>query len=303
MTLAKRLGSVEDNHLTPLEAVLLWMGEAHAFGSLENYFRWLTGQPDDAYPLIRMPRQVVEAVRRANKGRPHSELRGEFLRVQRDVLFLYFLHDQLNTRELLDREALSLRAVILIKEFRALTMERHALDQMRLDRLDLEGQKHPRPGKVEKTARARYDTHAASWLPQVEEVRGRILEFLSAAQVVSRRYFAGADVLYPETRAHLSDTLEAISSLEEMHAEGMRSSPASDPEFRDYMLNLLDEAEESEEAPAPAPANRAVLEVTGRAKALAEQWVLMARSEALDKLGEHREAERVAERLVREYMN
>ena len=61
MTLAKRLCELEDHGLTPQEAMILWMREAHGFGSYERYARWLIDQPDYVYPLIRMPAQVVGA--------------------------------------------------------------------------------------------------------------------------------------------------------------------------------------------------------------------------------------------------
>lgn len=122
MTLAKRLGEVEDN-LSPREAMTCWMQEAHAFGSYERYARWLVDQPDDVYPLVRMPGQVVGAIRARRKGVPDLKLRGEFHRVQKDLLFLYYLHKQANMRALMDHEAIQLRVIILIKEIRALTTE------------------------------------------------------------------------------------------------------------------------------------------------------------------------------------
>ena len=66
MSLSRRLDDLEDHHLTPKEAVICWIREAHQFDSLLDYGRWLLEQPEDAYPLIRMPRQVVAAVRAAD---------------------------------------------------------------------------------------------------------------------------------------------------------------------------------------------------------------------------------------------
>lgn len=43
-------------------------------------------------------------------------------------------------------------------------------------------------------------------------------------------------------------------------------------------------------------------EVPALAKTLAEEWVLMAKSEALEKLGEQNQAEQLAYRLMREYV-
>lgn len=158
MTLAKRIDQVKDN-LSPLEAMLHWMREAHEFGSMESYARWLIEQPDDVYPLMRMPKQVVGAVRARNKGVPDIKLRPQFYRVQKDVLFLYFLHTQVETAAVLNHEGIQLRVVILIKEIRALISEKHGLDQMRLERVDLDGKKHPKPGKVERRTKALCRAH------------------------------------------------------------------------------------------------------------------------------------------------
>ena len=61
-------------------------------------------QPEDAYPLIRMPRQVVAAVRNRNKGKPDVLLRDEFYRVQKDLVFLYHLHTQVNLQAVQDED-------------------------------------------------------------------------------------------------------------------------------------------------------------------------------------------------------
>ena len=53
MSFDKRIGDVEDN-LTPKEAVIYWMQEAHQCDSLLAYGRWLMDQPEDVYPLIRI---------------------------------------------------------------------------------------------------------------------------------------------------------------------------------------------------------------------------------------------------------
>ena len=52
-----RLDRVEA-HLPALATVLLWLAEAHAFGSLEAYVRWLVDQPVEAWPLVRIPAQI-----------------------------------------------------------------------------------------------------------------------------------------------------------------------------------------------------------------------------------------------------
>jgi hypothetical protein len=298
MTLAKRLDQVEDN-LTPQEAIMRWMREAHEFGSYEAYARWLIDQPDDVYPLIHMPHQVVGAVRAQNKGVPDIKLRSEFRRVQKDVLFLYFLHKQAQMRALMDHEATQLRVIILIKEIRALINEKHSLDQMRLARVDLGGRKHPRPGKVETSTRADYTEHVAGWLPEADAVVVRILTFLAAAHMISHTYFAREDILFPATRENLAFNLETIANLKEMHADSLLGAPQTDDDFRDYVLGLARGPKECDRNTAP-PVDGDVPDVTAQSRVMAEQWVLMARSETLEKLGEHRDAEALAQKLLRQ---
>src|SRR5450756_390914 len=127
MSLAKRVGNVEDN-LTPREAVICWIREAHEFDSLLDYGRWLLEQPEEAYPLIRMPKQVVAAVRAQNKGKPDILLRDDFYRVQKDVTFLYHLHKQVNVQALQDEEALRLKVTLLSERLRGLIYRIWAID-------------------------------------------------------------------------------------------------------------------------------------------------------------------------------
>ena len=297
MTIAKRLDAVGDN-LTPQEAMLHWMREAHEFGSCGAYARWLIDQPDDVYPLIRMPTQVVGAVKARYKGVPDLKLRPEFYRVQKDVLFLYFLHKQVEMKALIDHEAIQLRVRILVKEIRALITEKHSLDLMRLDRVDLDGKRHGRPGKVEKTTKANYEDHVRSWAPEAKEVAIRILAFLAAAHLISRRYFAGEDIIYPATRENLKANLETIANLREMYEWSILGAPESDDEFRDYALALAAGQAPSREGNLRQP--RELPDATGETRLLAEQWVLIAKSETLEKLGEERAAEALAEKLLRQ---
>src|SRR5664279_4561489 len=119
MSFDKRIENMEGN-LTPKEAVIYWMQEAHQCDSLLAYGRWLMDQPEDVYPLIRLPKQVVAAVRARNKGTPDLRLRDQFYRVQKDVLFLYHLHNQVNLQALQEEEALHLRMELLNERLRSL---------------------------------------------------------------------------------------------------------------------------------------------------------------------------------------
>lgn|GEM_PF-1059107 len=112
--------------LSPTQAVCLWLTEAHQHGSLFAYTQWLLDQPDDTYPLVKMPRQVVEAVRTAMKGKPREDVDREIYCVQRDVLFLFQLAIGLNTRALEIAQTLRLKGLLLAEQFHSLIL-RHAV--------------------------------------------------------------------------------------------------------------------------------------------------------------------------------
>src|SRR5665811_2262978 len=136
MSFDKRIADVEDN-LTPKEAVIYWMREAHRCDSLLTYGRWLMDQPEDAYPLIRLPKQVVAAIRARNKGTPDLRLGDQFYRVQKDVFFLYYLHNQVNLRALEEEEALRLKVTLLSEKLRSL-IRRIPVREKTPDELDLD---------------------------------------------------------------------------------------------------------------------------------------------------------------------
>lgn len=172
---------------------------------------------------------------------------------------------------------------------------------MRLGRVNLEGGRHPRAGKVERSAKVLYQEHARTWLPEAEEVRARILRFLAAAQMLSRRYFGGVDILYPDTRDNLTWNLETIANLMDTYADPFLGvSPESDDGFRDYVLALLGDEDKLKKTELSARVEKGGLDVAHEARLLAEQWILMARSEALEEPGEHQAAQALADKLIRQ---
>jgi hypothetical protein len=152
---------------------------------------------------------------------------------------------------------------------------------------------------LEKSTRATYDDHVRSWAPEAEEVTVRILGFLAAAHLISRRYFAGEELLYPATREYLGSALQTIANLKEIYADSIQGAPQTDDDFRDYVLGLARGPKDPDRDTAP-PRDGGVRDVTAQSRVMAEQWVLMARSETLEKLGEHPVAEVLASRLIRE---
>ena len=67
MTTERRLDRLEAG-LSPKEANLLWLGEAHEHGSLPAYCRWLMDRPLGAAPLPRLDHQALDTVRGRLRG-------------------------------------------------------------------------------------------------------------------------------------------------------------------------------------------------------------------------------------------
>jgi hypothetical protein len=89
MTSTARLAARIETSLTPRQAVLLWLEEAHQHRSVTAHIRELKTQADDAYPIVRLPRQVREATKQALRDQKR-DLVGRKVRVaERDVVFLF----------------------------------------------------------------------------------------------------------------------------------------------------------------------------------------------------------------------
>ena len=117
--LKKRLDDLEDG-LTAKEAVICWMRETHQFDSLIAYEQWLLDQPEDVYPLVRMPARVRAGVKSRTKGTPDRLLGEQFHQADKEVLFLYYLHRLVNLRYLAENEPLHLRLIIASRSLRVL---------------------------------------------------------------------------------------------------------------------------------------------------------------------------------------
>ena len=91
----RRIEQVE-GALTPQQAFLLWMEEPHQYETLGEYGRSLKEGPESAWPMVRLPKQVTQAVEQTMKGQPRNEIQRKRRTALRDVLFLFFLHQQVN---------------------------------------------------------------------------------------------------------------------------------------------------------------------------------------------------------------
>lgn len=122
MTAERRLAKLE-GALSPKAATVLWLAEAHEFGSLPAYVDWLIDQPVSAAPLERVPEQARAAALEAMRGQPREAVREASRWAVRDAIFLVELVLKLNSvaEEMIRIEGL--RYAALFWEMRAISAE------------------------------------------------------------------------------------------------------------------------------------------------------------------------------------
>jgi hypothetical protein len=130
MTSSKRRLDKLEVFLTPKQAILLWMEEAHQHDTMEQYVQSLKPGPESAWPLCVLPDKVATAVEQAMKGRPKQEVGRVVRQAIRDVLFLFHLHQQVNRRFMEEDRHFWTKALLLSTELDVLRRERSLRDQM-----------------------------------------------------------------------------------------------------------------------------------------------------------------------------
>jgi hypothetical protein len=122
VTAERRLAKLE-GALSPKAATLLWLVEAHQFGSLPAYVDWLIDQPVSAAPLERVPEQARAAALEAMRGEPKEAAREAAHQAVRDAIFLVELVIRLNSVAEEAARLLGLRFAALFWEMRAISAE------------------------------------------------------------------------------------------------------------------------------------------------------------------------------------
>jgi hypothetical protein len=130
MTSSKRRLDKLEVFLTPKQAILLWMEEAHQHDTMEQYVRSLKPGPEAAWPLAILPEKVSTAVEQAMKGRTNQEVARRVRQAIRDVLFLFHLHQRVNQKLMEEDRHYWTRALLLSTELDTLRRERFLRDQM-----------------------------------------------------------------------------------------------------------------------------------------------------------------------------
>ena len=121
--------------LTPKQAILLWFQEANGFNTIFEYIHHLKSQPDSAAPIPRLTDQVAEAVKQTLKGHPREEIDKAVRQAYKDVLFLFFLHQQVNRKLISEERYFWTQGRFLIAELKSLLREQALGRRMRCNEI------------------------------------------------------------------------------------------------------------------------------------------------------------------------
>jgi len=215
----QRLDRVE-NSLTPKQAIILWMQEAHQFPSMGDYVKSLLDKPESAFPLWRLPEQVERAARDAMKGQPKPTIEMAVRRAVRDVVFLFHLHQHLNRKAMEEQRAWNLLLVVLAERLRGMIREeyfRATLQEVAI-RVDTETPCRRRRGLLgnlhalskeheRKTGRLK------EWQALAELFLAELYAFQQLVTLVSRRHFDGCQALFPDPAQGLSEVTRSAEQL------------------------------------------------------------------------------------------
>ena len=150
--------------LTPKQAILLWFQEAHGFNTIFEYIHHLKSQPDSAAPIPRLTAQVAEPIKETLKGQPREDINRAISQAHRDVLFLFFLHQQINGKLATEWRYYWTRLLLLSRELKSLLREQAQDRKMRWSQIRV-GMDMPYPLDSETAAaiEAAKSHHVLTW--------------------------------------------------------------------------------------------------------------------------------------------
>jgi hypothetical protein len=239
--------------LSPREAVLLWMQEAHQYATVPAYMDALKDAPDTTNPMMWLPDRVARAVRSTMKAEKPEVIKRAERQAVREVAFLFYLQLQVNTRLWADWRALCLHLAYVASE-----LGRRCADD---------------------------DATEADLAKVREHAIDIVLEFLQwdiAIRKLAARYFTGLSPLFPAQAEQLATSLTHAEQVVRLFNDHL-----------DYLAWLRTESTKRRLPPLsvePIDLEALWQAITPAGVDLARHIVVMAQAEAAEFLGETRQA-------------
>ena len=247
--MAKRQRRVDEFEasLTPTQAAIRWMKEAHEHGSLRAYALSLVGQPDTKAPLYRLHDLVIPGLEKRLKGKPSEEKNRSIRRALKDIAFLYYLQLGINTRVDAETRAWLLTTVLISRELLS--------------------------GAASTVAIETGDESEITWRYSAKRFIRELYVYERSASVIANTYFNGHQVLFPDAAEILQDQKRLIES----HIEGDNYEAKNRKGNRRSNTESIDLEQVRESAKKGA-------------KELIDEFVVVAKAEALETCGEKRDS-------------
>ena len=280
MSNAKRRAKKLDSNLTPKQAVLLWMQEVHAFTGFKEYFFHLKKQPHTYSPVSRLINQVAEGVKQTLKGRPQEEIDQAVRQAYRDVLFLYYLQQQVNGKVVSEERNNWSQALLLLTKVGSMLRGQSLLDHSRKSLVADEQAAEQFRQQVE-----HWKELALRSLPEIHTLR-------KAIDSINERYFESQGILFSSDAEGFDELLDLVEKTVGIFNESLVVD-------LERLERLVVKAKDKQEA---SPLTIDLEELIENTKVAAEEqaayFVDMAKADALDLLGETRQALELMDRHV-----
>jgi len=178
--------------VTPTQVVLFWMDEVHRFATPTAWIGSLKGQPDGAYPLIRLPAQARAAVRQDMKGQAQDAIKRAVQLAEKDAIFLFHLFMHANRNVLEEQRANWLQVCLLALAFDA-TVDSGT----------------PLFGRQ-------------PWAEAAEHFLLEVYAATGAVDYIARRYFEGRSPLFPNAAECAEALVEYAEQVVGLHNDWVR---------------------------------------------------------------------------------
>ena len=273
MTDERRLAKLA-GALSPKAATLLWLEEAHQFGSLPAYVDLLVDQPISAAQLERVPEQARAAAVEAMRWQHRDAMREAGRAAVLDAIFLVELVLRLNSVAEETIRIEGLRCAVFFWETRALTAE-----------AELARRSRSRAGR----SASKLVERSQEWCAATAALLTGIYTAEEARLLLERRYLDGHSTLFPEA---VEDWARLRESAERLAGLGEALPPLMDGTARLRRSTEMGHPDLDLDALCAAARTQA--------PAVASRLVDQARAAALDVLGDTDGVTSIAARRLRE---